>query len=55
MKHKHTDECLRYAAQIREILSRLQRGIYDFEDIPVEVKNFVYNTTQEAFDVISPK
>ncbi len=36
------------AEDLLEALHELQRGIYDFADIHLDVKNFVYRITAEA-------
>ena len=35
-------------AELLEVLEELQKGIYDFVELPVYAKNFVYRITNEA-------
>ena len=35
-------------ADLLEALEELQKGIYDFTELPVYAKNFVYRITSEA-------
>ena len=49
--NEHADAVARLEAlnaELVEALEELQKGIYDFTELPIYAKNFVYRITTEA-------